>query len=139
MSTIPSTVELVDFAERYTAAWSSQDAARVASFFCEDGGSLAINGGIPSVGRAAIMATAQSFMTAFPDLQLTLDGVDVRADGVHYFWTLNGTNTGPGGGGHRVRFSGFEVWQFGADGLVADSQGNFDHAVYQHQLEHGIE
>ncbi len=42
-----------DFAIRYTAAWSSQDPARVASFYAEDG-SLTINGGEPSVGREAI-------------------------------------------------------------------------------------
>ena len=41
-------------------------------------------------------------------------------------------------GGHRVRISGFEVWQIGADGLIAESLGHFDSAAYQHQLEHGV-
>jgi uncharacterized protein (TIGR02246 family) len=45
--------QLLDFATRYTAAWCSQDAASVAAFFAEDG-SLQINDGEPSVGRAAI-------------------------------------------------------------------------------------
>jgi hypothetical protein len=45
--------ELKEFATRYTAAWCSQNPARVASFFAENG-SLKINSGSPSVGRAAI-------------------------------------------------------------------------------------
>jgi hypothetical protein len=51
---------------------------------------------------------------------------------------LVGTNTGPGGSGHRVRISGFEVWQIGADGLVAESRGHFDSAAYQRQIERGV-
>jgi hypothetical protein len=57
---------LNDFAARYTAAWCSQNAASVASFFGANG-SLKINEGAPSVGRAAITDAAQGFMTAFPD------------------------------------------------------------------------
>ena len=52
------------FARRYTAAWCSQDPARVASFFAENG-SLRINAGASSVGRGAITAAALKFMTDF--------------------------------------------------------------------------
>jgi len=38
-----------------------------------------------------------------------------------------------------VRFSGYEVWTFGNDGLVANSMGNFDNDEYQYQLQHGID
>jgi hypothetical protein len=50
-----------------------------------------------------------------------------------------GTNTGPGGTGHRVRISGFEVWRIGDDGLIAESRGYFDSAAYRSQLERGVE
>lgn len=40
---------------------------------------------------------------------------------VEYHWTLEGTNTGPGGTGHKVRISGYEEWKFGPDGLIEDS------------------
>ena len=83
------------FARNYTAAWCSQNAARVASFFAENG-SLTINGGTPSVGRAAITAAAQEFMTAFPDMVVTMDNVTGEGGHVVYRWTLTGTNTGPG-------------------------------------------
>ncbi len=127
-----------EFAERYTAAWCSQDAASVAAFF-SPGGSLAINGGTPAVGRGAITAAAQGFMTAFPDLKVTMDDLLDQGERVIYKWTLVGTNTGPGGTGRRVRISGFEDWRIGADELVAESLGNFDSAAYQRQLEHGVE
>ena len=43
-------------------------------------------------------------MTTFPDMQVVMDDVRVRADCAEYHWTLIGTNTGPGGTGHRVVF-----------------------------------
>jgi uncharacterized protein (TIGR02246 family) len=131
-----STRLLRDFGKRYTAAWCSQDPERVAAFF-STGGSLSINGGAPAIGRAAIREVVQGFMTAFPDLVLTMDGLHVDADHAVYHWTFAGTNTGPGGTGQRERFSGFEEWQAGADGLIAASLGHFDEVDYQHQLEHG--
>jgi uncharacterized protein (TIGR02246 family) len=129
--------QLQDFAARYTAAWCSQDPARVAGFFAEDG-SLKINDGKPSVGRAEITAAAQSFMTALPDLVVAMDGV--AFDGAHavYRWTLTGTNTCPGGTGNAVRVSGYEEWTFDRDGLIAESRGHFDAAEYDRQLNAGI-
>jgi len=122
-----------DFAERYTAAWCSQDAARVASFFAENG-SLTINSGAPSVGRAAITVAAQGFMTAFPDMVVELDAVERVGGEFRYRWTLRGTNSGPGGTGRRVRISGYEEWTIGPDGLIARSLGHFDEADYRRQL-----
>ncbi len=122
------------FATRYTAAWCSQNASSVAAFFSTNG-SLTINNGTPSVGRAAITEAAQSFMTAFPDLQIIMERVIERGGGAEYHWTLIGTHTGPGGTGNRVRISGFESWLFGRDGLIAESQGQFDSADYIRQLD----
>jgi ornithine cyclodeaminase/alanine dehydrogenase-like protein (mu-crystallin family) len=127
---------LKDFAERYTIAWCSHDPAHVAAFFSPDG-SLRINAGDPAVGRGAVTEAARAFMTAFPDLEVRLEGLRPQGESVLYHWLLTGSNTGPGGRGHRVRIRGFEEWRFGADGLIAESQGHFDAADYQRQLEHG--
>src|ERR1700752_4166678 len=127
---------LQDFARRYAAAWCSQNAASVAAFFSPEG-SLTINDGTPSVGRSAITQAAQEFMTAFPDMRVLLDNLVIQSDGAVFHWTLLGTNTGPGGTGHRVRISGFERWQFAPDGRIGRSLGNFDAADYQHQIQHG--
>jgi uncharacterized protein (TIGR02246 family) len=127
---------LRDFAGRYTAAWCSQTPSRVASFFSEDG-SLTINNGSPSVGRAAITAAAQGFMTAFPDMVVTMDGISLERGRAIYRWTLSGTNTGPGGTGKAVRISGYEEWVIGANGLILSSKGHFDDTEYRRQLERG--
>jgi nuclear transport factor 2 (NTF2) superfamily protein len=129
--------QLLDFARRYTAAWCSQNAASVAAFYSVDG-SLSVNSSAPAKGRPAITEVAQSFMTGFPDMQVVLDKVLVQSDRTEYHWTLTGTNTAPGGTGQRVRISGFETWQFGDDGLIRSSRGQFDDAEYRRQLEQGV-
>jgi predicted ester cyclase len=125
--------DLQNFAARYTAAWCSQDAAQVAAFFSPNA-SLSVNDSAPAVGRDAIQNTVQSFMTAFPDLQVNLDNLVVKSDRVEYHWTLVGTNTGPGGTGKPVRISGMENWKHWSDGLIAVSDGKFDAVDYQRQL-----
>ena len=122
------------FAEHYTAAWCGRDACAVAAFF-SPGGSLTINDGEPAQGRAAIAEVARSFMDAFPDLNVAMDGVEGNDDKVIYKWTLTGTNTGPGGSGKPVRISGFEEWRLSDNDLIAESRGHFDAADYDRQLE----
>lgn len=125
---------LRDFARRYTDAWCSHDPAKVADHYAP-GGSLTINGGEPAQGRAAVTETARSFMSAFPDLVVLMDDLVFRDDGVEYHWTLIGTNTGPDGTGNSVRISGFEKWTIDGDGLIAESQGHYDQAEYDSQLQ----
>lgn len=128
---------LREFAMRYTVAWSSQDAARLAAHYSLNG-SLTINDGVPALGREAIKAAAQEFMTGFPDLQVVMDDLRIEGEYPEYRWTLSGTNNGPGGTGNRVCVSGFEMWKIGEDGLIAESHGHFDSADYQRQLQRGV-
>jgi uncharacterized protein (TIGR02246 family) len=125
-----------DLAERYTAAWCSQDAASVAAFYSPNG-SLRVNTGPVAVGRKAIAGVAQGFMTEFPDLVVVMDDLLVEGGRAFYHWTLTGTNAGPGRNSRKIRISGFEEWQMGPDGLIAVSQGHFDSGEYQRQLQHG--
>ncbi len=135
---MPVTAKVHNFAERYTAAWSSQQAASVAAFYSPNG-FLRVNADAPAVGRDAITKVAQGFMTAFPDMKVFMEDLTEQGDRFVYRWTLAGTNTGPGGTGNRVRISGFEEWRIGADGLIAESQGHFDSAEYQRQLERSVD
>lgn len=124
---------LADFATRYAAAWSSQDPDRFAAFYTADG-SLTVNDGAHSRGRAAVRTTAEGFMQAFPDMRVVLDSVTGWGDHAVFHWTWTGTNTGPGGTGRAVRLSGYEEWTFGPDGLIASSEGHYDEADYQRQM-----
>jgi len=122
-------MDLHAFAQRYTDAWGSQNPARVAAHFSPNG-SLSINGGAPAIGREAIAAVAQSFMTAIPDLALTFDGL--RPDGCRfaYHWTFTGTYAATGS---PVRASGYESWLMSPEGLIAQSSGHFDAEDYARQ------
>lgn len=128
------TFDLQDFATRYTAAWCSSQPAAVAWFYSPDG-SLTINNGMPSVGRPAITAAAQEFMTAFPDLKVMMDSVSSEGGRAIYRWTLEGHNAGPGGTGAHLRISGHESWRIGNDGLIAESFGHFDVEDWQRQIQ----
>ena len=125
-------IEIAVFAERYTAAWNSKDPNRVASFYASTG-SLTINGGVRSVGRAAITEAARAFMTDFPDLRVIMDGIERNGERTIFRWTLLGTNTGPGGTGRKVKISGFEDWRLGEE-FIEESQGHFDQEEYLRQL-----
>ncbi len=111
------------FAESYTAAWCSQDPAQVAAHFAPNG-SLQVNQSPAAVGRDAITAVAQIFMTAFPDLKVAMDSLDEST--LTYYWTLTG---GP------VKISGYEQWTLAPDGLILQSLGHFDEADYHRQLQ----
>jgi len=132
----PMTRDLTDFSTRYAAAWSSQNPAQLASFYAEDG-SLIVNGGVPSTGRAAIAAKAQSFMSSFPDMVVKLERLDQHGDHPVFHWIWTGTNTGPGGTGKFVRITGYEEWTIDADGLIAKSDGHYDEAEYERQVKVG--
>jgi predicted ester cyclase len=120
-------------AEGYTEAWCSQTPKSVASFYEEDG-LLSINDDAPAVGRTAIAEVAGGFMADFPDLRVHLDDLVLADNETRYHWTLTGTNTGPGGTGRHVRISGYEVWDIGPNGLIANSKGHFDGEDYRRQI-----
>ena len=123
-------MDVEELARSYTEAWCSRDAARVAAHYVP-GGTIAINGG----DAAGIEEVAQGFVAAFPDIQVFMDDLVLRDDGVvEYRWTFTGTSAETG---QSVRVPGFEEWTISADGLIAESLGHFDQAEYDRQLREG--
>jgi hypothetical protein len=116
-------------ARGYTEAWCSRDARRVAAHYVT-GGTIAINGGEP----APITGVAESFVAAFPDIEVLMDDLVVTEDLVEYHWTFTGTSAETG---KSVRIPGFEEWTIGADGLIAESRGHYDQAEYDRQVREG--
>ncbi len=129
--------ELESFGQKYADAWCSQKPESVALFFSESG-SLSVNDDPPAIGRSAITKVAEGFMTAFPDMIVTMDSLLSMPGGVEFHWTLTGTNSGPNGTGKNVRISGFELWKFDEDGLIKESIGKFDAEEYNRQLQYGV-
>jgi nuclear transport factor 2 (NTF2) superfamily protein len=114
----------------YTAAWCSQDGARVAGFYSPEGW-LRVNDSPAAVGRDAIREVARGFMKTFPDLRVMLDALEWAEGHPVYRWTLEGTHAVSG---TRVRVSGFEEWRIGEDGLIAESRGHFDVGEWERQV-----
>ena len=125
--------QLNDFGTRYAAAWSSQDPDRLVAFYAEDG-TLKVNDGAPSVGRAAVRAAVQSFMSGFPDMKVVMDSMVRSGSAVRFHWTWTGTNTGPGGNGRAVNISGYEEWTLSPAGKIRQSLGHYDEAEYARQM-----
>ena len=126
--------ELAQFAQRYAQAWCSHDPEKVATFFAENG-SLSVNNGPPAVGRAVIAEVARRFLRDFPEMVVTFDKLEPRGDRTTFHWTLTGTKTGPGGTGNKVRISGYELWKFDNEGLIAESKRHFDAEDNDRQLK----
>jgi predicted ester cyclase len=122
--------QIEQLARSYTEAWCSRDAGRVADHFVP-GGMIAINGGEP----AGIAEVADSFVAAFPDIEVFLDELVFKGDSVEYHWTFTGTSAETG---KRVRIAGVEEWTIGADGLIVQSLGHYDQGEYDRQLQHGV-
>ncbi len=126
-----------NMAERYTQAWCSGSASAVASFFTE-GASSVVNDGKPVVGRDAIEQDMQAFFNDFPDLRLTMDDLRVGGHQAIFLWTLEGTNSGPGGTGNVVKIEGWQNWALSQDLLISNANGGFDAVEYERQIREGI-
>jgi predicted ester cyclase len=122
-----TTDELTRFAERYAKAWCSHNAENVAAFYAENA-SLTVNRGPPTPA----LQVARGFMRDFPDMTVTFDKLEPRADRIAFHWTLTGTHAGTG---NHVRISGYELWKINNAGLIAESSGYFDAAEYKRQLK----
>jgi hypothetical protein len=122
--------QIEQLARDYTAAWCSRDPRRVAAHYSA-GGTIAVNGGEP----APIEAVAESFVAAFPDIEVFMDDLVVIDEIVEYHWTFTGTSAETG---KSVRIPGFEEWTIGPDGLIAESRGHYDQAEYDRQLREGV-
>jgi hypothetical protein len=121
--------QIEQLAREYTQAWCSRDPRGVAAHYAP-GGTIAINGGEP----APIANVADSFIEAFPDIEVFMDDLVVSDDVVEYHWTFTGTSAETG---KSVRIPGFEEWAIGPDGLIARSRGHYDQAEYDRQLREG--
>jgi predicted ester cyclase len=125
------------FGKSYAQAWCSQKPEFVSLFYSENG-SLSINNGKPADGRNEISKVAESFMTAFPDIIVSMDSLITTPKGTEFHWTFTGTNTGLKGTGKKARINGVELWQF-ENGLIKESKGSFDTEEYERQVRYGVQ
>ena len=77
-------------------------------------------------------------MASLPDMVVAMDSLRVNDRSGRYYWTLTGTNTGPGGTGKAIRISGYEEWTLSTGGLIERSLGHFDAVEYARQTREGV-
>lgn len=126
-------MDLEAFGCRYAAAWSSGRPEAVAALFTEDG-SIAINDDPPAHGRAAVRDVAEGFMTDFPDLEVRCDRTAHEQGEIRWYWTMCGTNSGPGGTGRGILISGYEALALDNEGFIVSAHGHYDQNDWDRQL-----
>ncbi|MFT4716328.1 MAG: hypothetical protein ACI861_001011 [Paracoccaceae bacterium] len=129
-----SSEKIEKMAAEYSAAWSSGNAAAVASHYASDG-RITINRGDAIVGTLAVTEMAAEFYSEFPDLVVKCD--EIRSSGNHaiFIWTLEGHHSETK---NFVSVPGWEEWELNDDLKVVSSLGWFDAEEYDRQIAEGI-
>ena len=114
-------------AEDLNAAWNAHDPEKVASFYTEDGvREELIVTHARLVGREAIAAQVQMYLTAMPDLALSIRKISSGKDVITFEWMVNATHRGDAEGwptkGEAVAFPGVSVFDLSEAGLITEER-----------------
>jgi steroid delta-isomerase-like uncharacterized protein len=114
-------------AEDLNAAWNAHDPEKVASFYTEDGvREELIVTHARLVGREAIAAQVQMYLTAMPDLALSIRKISSGKDVITFEWMVNATHRGDAEGwpakGEAVAFPGVSVLDLSEAGLITEER-----------------
>ena len=114
-------------AEDLNAAWNAHDPEKVASFYTEDGvREELIVTHARLVGREAIAAQVQMYLTAMPDLALSIRKISLGKGVVTFEWMVNATHSGDAEGwpakGEAVAFPGVSVLDLSEAGLIIEER-----------------
>src|SRR5215204_2880660 len=114
----------------YLAAWNGRDAARIASFFTEDGVYEDRGAGAVARGRDAIRAHAAQVHQGFPNLRFELvraaHGEDFTAGEWRSRMTHTGTFEGLAPTGRVVESSGVDVATLDSEGRIVHLASYYD-------------
>jgi steroid delta-isomerase-like uncharacterized protein len=133
---------LLEFAERYTAAWNSHDPDAVAACMAEDASFEDPSMTAPARGREEVAAFAVETFRGFPDVRVTpTEPPTIDEDGRLAIapWRMAGTNTGPidppgfAPTGRGFVVEGVGLWRF-RGGLLWRYRDVYDTADLARQL-----
>ncbi len=77
------------------AAWNAHDPNRVAEFYAPDYEGTDVSQAGPQRGRQGIRQAVESYLRAFPDLQIKVEQTIWQDDQIAVAWTARGTHQGP--------------------------------------------
>jgi len=123
------------------AGWNGKDISVVDSFMAEPF-TRRVNNVPTASNRKELAANMQVYITAFPDLHLTIDDVVATDDHVILNWTIRGTNTGIFGEiqatGKKVTVSGITRMDFNEAGKIVYEDVFFNELSLLQQLGHRL-
>jgi len=89
------------------------------------------------VGGDESLEHVEQFMTAFPDVQVTIDDLITEGDKVVARLSVNGTNTGPFAGkpatGNKINFQSIRIYRI-AENMIVESWAMQDRLGLMEQL-----
>ena len=123
------------------AGWNDKDVSAVDSFMAEPF-IRRVNNVTTASNRKELAANMQVYITAFPDLHLTIDDVVATEDHVILNWTITGTNTGIFGEiqatGKKVKVTGITRMDFNESGKIVYEDVFFNELSLLQQLGHRL-
>ncbi len=123
------------------AGWNGKNLTVVDSFMAEPF-TRRVNNVTTASNRKELAANMQVYITAFPDLHLTIDDVVATEDHVILNWTITGTNTGIFGEiqatGKKVKVSGITRMDFNELGKIVYEDVFFNELSLLQQLGHRL-
>ena len=125
--------ELKEFAQKYGAAWSSNDPGQVLALHSESS-RLSVNDAKPAVGKPEIRKIVKAFMEGFPDLYIQVNDVVTEERGIVFYCNAIATNSGPGGTGNKINIEIHEIWTFDENGKFTEVKAYDDPEDFERQL-----
>ncbi len=114
--------DLINRAQRVTAAWNSHDPTQIAVLFSPECTSRDSGMHGARHGREAVVARARLYLGAFADLDFRLSAVNVDGSIVFSRWLAVGTHTGPlnriPATGRKMEIDGCTVHEFDPHGYI---------------------
>lgn len=124
-------------ADNMVKAWNTNDFSYAEEVTVEDV-VRNTNGEREGNNQSDYRALMNTFHTAFPDVQIVADNIEIDGSAMYVYWTLTGTNTGILNGnsptGMRVEIVGHAKWTFNNDGKAVQEDVYFDNLSMFMQL-----
>ena len=130
--------QMLGRAERACAAWNQGDADGVVAEVADDVIWRDAGLGPPLQGREALRAATQAYMTAFPDLRVTISSHTIDGPRLAYEWVSTGTHQGVLMGlaptGRWIENYGATVTTCDEDGVVIEGSSYWNPLAMFRQL-----
>jgi steroid delta-isomerase-like uncharacterized protein len=130
--------DLILLSREYNDAWNAHNVRDILEFFASDGVLDDISDS-PAVGLPAVRSAVVSWLSAFPDMVSTLEGIALCDEGaVAYTWHLKATHRGTFRGvpvtGRTIWYRGIAVLEVNVDGKIRRHTDYIDSATILRQL-----